>query len=1761
MKKIILLILFLYSGELLGQSQNLSSPIAVYGQLVGNNNYGNLTIGFSSTNVSSFQSGGASAPDGEGIVYSGVLVAAPPAQIFQNGNGVGGISTSDNYPFSSSAIILPFHGAYTTFSLFKARFAYRMVAPNPIALQPAASAQSICANKKVLIYSLYNWPLFSDDFVATKVIWEYNIKNSSVWSLLDSSSRSFELNFIPALKIAESKTTTVTVRFRCRIQARYPTAVYYSDYGYSANSTTDYLTFAPAPPVVDTTKIIRVPSCYGLQNGEVHVPASAITAGFSTLSWILRKGTVSDPCVPNPGTGGSNCGDIEDWKYGVPSNQDIDINSIASGNYTLWIFNPGADAGNCITPIPIWIPQLTDLTITKNQAQSSDVTCYGSADGKIGVTAVGGNGVAAGYFFTLTDGNNVIIRPEQRATGTTMQWTGLAANTYKVLVKDGTCSKVVTLSPVSVLAPDQITGVFDIVHPTCSATANGSIKVTAVGTATTYYFTLYKDAVLLRSSGATTATNYTFSGLAAGNYYVTMPKPGCTAWTSSTMVLNAVTPLALQLVTTDSVSCNGGSDGTLKVSDTGGAGSYQYTLGAVTNTTGQFTGLSAGSYNVTVKNQGGTCSDAGSGTFSVPQRKLITVSLQKTDITCNGTGNGMLKAIVNDGSGSYLYTWQQLIGGVWTGNSFWFSTDTKIEGLGAGSYRVIITDNKSTGCTVTSDVVTLAEPPVIAITSFTVNEAVCLAEGASVNMTASGGDGNYTYKWSTDGGTTYSGFTTGNALHAAGTYTFAVFDGKGCKVVAQANYEITLPDAALSFTTTLSNISCTGNADGSVEVTAAGGSHTYQYQLDNAAYQSGNKFNNLTAGSYTVSVKDSRGCVQSTSIILTEPAIKINAVKTDILCYDVSSGSIVTNISGGAAPYTCLVNNQPAGTTISNLPAGDYTLHITDANGCSKDTVISIVHLYQALHIEAATVSDIVCYGTTGSIALATTGGDGDYQYRISDDNWTTSTSYTSAGELSAGNYNLRVTDGQGCSATYADHLLITSPAAALTFTTTLSDYNGYNISCSGGDNGFAKVVATGGSGVYKYSLDSGTYGDSSFVSHINAGTHLISVKDTRGCISSHSYAFTQSSAALDIVLVNKADVICAATPAGNITVAGTGGVGALQYSIDNTTWQSATSFYNLVAGNYTIMVKDVNSCSIGLPVQINSQDPAVVIDKVTLTDIVCYDGKGFINVQAHGGTGVLGSEYSLNGGAYTTFNSTMPLGVGAYKVRVKDAPGCYSAVVDAGSITSPAAALTAIVTTSDFNGKQISCNGLSDGTVTVAVAGGGSAYQYSFNNEVYGNISSYDHLTAGTYALKIKDNRGCVITENVLMQESAPLSISVAGIEDLSCGADPSGKISLQAAGGLTSYQYDLGDGKWQNTPVFSSLMDGSYNVRVKDINGCIAVNNAIVKALNPAISAVADITPVNCYGESNGAVKVKVSGGDGSYTYQWNVAGINPQQLKAGNYTLKVTDGKGCFRSYSYEVQQPDQLTLAATAPAVCDGLSDGRITAVVEGGITPYQYALDQGSWGVVPVFENITAGNYKVMVQDANGCIVNKELVIDKANIKPDVNFLVASRKNALDTLVIKEISLPAPDKVSWTYSPEAIQLGDGLIRFSQPGNYWVQMTATFGSCTYSLKKDLVIGDYDPLAGPVYSQPVHVIDTLILSPNPNNGNFSFQVKMIKKQQVVVNVYDMNGRLVDTKQYSPSLLINDTFSLGSSISGTYLLRVIAENDSRDIRFIISR
>ncbi|RBL89280.1 T9SS type A sorting domain-containing protein [Chitinophaga flava] len=1729
---------------------------------------------------------------GPGYMLSGYTKYSP-GLIITSDLGVGVLGEFDAYPVDSRWYNRDgaFPPAFFSFNIgFPTQAVYEMIAPrDPVPSQSNTSNQ-ICANEGLGLESRNNWRLFEYlGYCSPYTSWEFSVGNTNVWTEFYRCPSAYYCGFDPLVWVPSVKTAPVNVRFRCRVVAVYSDITYYSPY----SNPTNFYTFLPPPPKVDVSRIQVTRTCKGLNTARIIVPSGAVSSNFANMRWMLRPGNVTQPCDPGLGGGtGSNCGDIVDWSNGVmPVTGVIDIKNIAKGVYTLWVINESGSAGNCYKPIQIEIKEYDALTVSSNDTQLTPVSCFGGSDGKITVLGAGGAGDSTGYFFTLRNSTG-IVKAEQHGTGNTITWTGLPKGTYVAEVRDGLCGAVQS-APINITEPAQVKGTVLPTAPTCTSPGNGSITVVPDPGIVNYKYNLYKDGTLIQQTGGIPFSNYTFSGLNGGNYTVEIlnnDKLSCPGW-STAITLDMVPSLTLSMDARNMVTCAGGNDGSLQYTAAGGSGGYIFTLtksggSPVSNSNGIFSALTAGSYTIKVQNSVPGCNDVLTQTVTIAEPLPLQVSLQKTDITCNGARDGMVKATAGGGSGFYQYKWEQLKGGVWVTDPFWYDTDIKIDALAPGTYRVTVSDSKSANCSVLSNTVTITELPALQSGGVTIKEATCLADGAAVTLSASGGDNIYTYAWTLDG-TNYITFTSGTALHTAGTYYFRIKDGKGCTLELPDAYNVALPATALAFTTQLSsyngfNISCNGAADGKITVLATGGNggaYTgYQYKLDNGAYQSGNVFSNLGPGTYGISVKDARGCVVTGSVTLVQPSLRINATHQNIDCYGLATGSITTSIQGGAAPYQLYVNGAlMAATTISNLAQGSYALHVTDANGCTKDTSIVVDYLYPALDITTATVADIRCFGTQGSVALNAAGGDGVYQYSMSNDNWSTSRTYSSGAGLDAGVYALKVTDGRGCSLIYNNKLTLTAPPAAVSFSATLSDYNGHNISCAGGDNGTAQITATGGNGAtysgYTYALDNGIFSSDPLLTGIKAGQHTLKVLDGRGCVTSQSYTFTESAQALSVQLVSKRDVPCATAATGMITVAGSGGTGTLQYSIDNTNWSSSPVFTGLTVGDYIVTVRDANTCGISLPVKVVSLNTPIVIDNIARQDIVCFGTAGAIQVQSHGGTGSLVNEYALNGGAYTSFNNNTPLGAGNYTIRVKDAAGCYSPESAVFSITAPAAALNATVSTSDYHGMQVSCYGLTDGEINLATSGGNGGsyqgYQYSVNGGAYTNRAQYKNIGAGNYIFKVRDGRGCEITKNVVLQQpTAPLSLVISDITHLPCGGSPTGEITLQAAGGTLPYQYTLNNEAAQTNTVFTALPAGDYSLQVKDVNGCAASATAAVTAMFPPVTADATVTPIRCYGEASGAILLQTTGGDGSYSYQWSGTGLNGaqvQQLKAGSYTVKITDGKGCSQSYSYNITQPPVLAMTVAGSQICDGIDDGTITTTVQGGATPYQYVLGSGTWGSDNAFGNLTAGDYTVKVQDANGCSVSQQTAITKRNVKPDVNFLVASRKNAYDTLVIKEISLPAPDFVSWTFDPQAILLGydrgTPLIKFTSPGTYWVEMQGSFGECSYKVRKDIQISAYDPLAGPSNSLPVRVIDTLILSPNPNDGNFHLQIKMSRRQQVIVSVFDLNGRVLAKQQYSPALVIDSQWALGNANAGIYILRVVAENESRDIRFMISR
>jgi gliding motility-associated-like protein len=375
--------------------------------------------------------------------------------------------------------------------------------------------------------------------------------------------------------------------------------------------------------------------------------------------------------------------------------------------------------------------------------------------------------------------------------------------------------------------------------------------------------------------------------------------------------------------------------------------------------------------------------------FNVVIHPEPSVSISATDISCNGHNNGSADLTMLTGSAPFTYSWSN------------GQTTEDLANISAGAYSVFVTD--AFGCTASAQV-SIKEP--IAITLFADIEQVACHNGitGSIDLSVSGGDGNYSYIWS-DGQQTQDADSL-----AAGNYMVIVTDGKGC--AASLSTAVYQPDTLLlemnAFPAT-----CAA-ADGSIQGSASGGTPPYEYSWSNG--QSGSTLNNATAGSYTLSVTDANGCmVHLRKTITSVSDLQLSTLTQNVSCHGDSNGTARLIAENAQPPYVIEWSNGDIGISADSLSAGTYTTYFTDANGC-QDTLEIIVVQPDSLEVDFTLSTTAAGYNVSengacdGWIEAMPGGGTAVYSYL-----WSNGSSENYINELCSGNYAVVITDANGC--------------------------------------------------------------------------------------------------------------------------------------------------------------------------------------------------------------------------------------------------------------------------------------------------------------------------------------------------------------------------------------------------------------------------------------------------------------------------------------------------------------------------------------------------------------------------------------------------------------------------------------------------------------------------------------------------------------------------------------------------------------------------
>ena len=647
-------------------------------------------------------------------------------------------------------------------------------------------------------------------------------------------------------------------------------------------------------------------------SGTIAIPANAI-AGNTRLRVAMKYNALPDTC------GSYSFGEVEDYTVTIANNSVVSVNNSSVTNVSC---NSGTNGSINIT-VAGGTPPYTYAW--SNNATTEDISSLGAGTYSCIITDANGG--------TTTTGNITVTQPSvvvpnvsvtqppcfgssgsasaspsggsggfsyvwSNALGTSSTVSNLTAgSSYTVTVSDmNGCTGTQTIT---MNTPVAITSSGTVVNASCNGSANGSINFTANNIVGTPSY-----------SWSNNATSQNLSNVGAGVYTVTVTDAnGCTH--SNTFTITEPTAIVSSIIVTQPL-CNNGT-GSLTASASGGASgfSYNWTGGSATST---LSNVSSGTYMVTITDANG-CTTTNSGTITAPPAIGLTGVV--TNTSCFGGSNGSINISTTNTQGNTTYAWSNT------------TTSEDPSGLASGSYTVTATD--ANGCSATNTF-SVSSPSQL-LTTVNVTQPICSYNTGGAMVSASGGTSGYSYLWSDN--------STGNALTnlQAGAISVTVTDANGCTSFGSGT--VNAPPAAIAATPTVTDVLCNGDATGSIAIMLSNAvmPATYLWS-DNST---GSSLSNVNAGSYGVTVTDANGCIFSTSAAVAEPSALAASIVIGQHACNGNDGIITVNPSGGTAPYTI----NPS--SLMNLPSGNYTVSVIDANNCPAIT--------QTLDIETTPVS------------------------------------------------------------------------------------------------------------------------------------------------------------------------------------------------------------------------------------------------------------------------------------------------------------------------------------------------------------------------------------------------------------------------------------------------------------------------------------------------------------------------------------------------------------------------------------------------------------------------------------------------------------------------------------------------------------------------------------------------------------------------------------------------------------------------------------
>lgn len=1337
----------------------------------------------------------------------------------------------------------------------------------------------------------------------------------------------------------------------------------YKVYVTDANTCNDSITVSVTQPSLLTASVLDSTDalCFGASNGSARVVPQGGTRPYS-YAW-QHNGTETDSITSN----------------------------LPFGRWVVTV----TDNNNCQATDSVNIGQPA-ASMTADIINIEQISCFGFNDASFEAQAIGGTR-PYGYSWNGSAFNaNDSIRTNQ------------GPGQYILRVQDDQgCSYADTIN---LSQPAQLNAsITQVISPTCFGFNDGIITVTPSGGRKPYSY-LWNDVAAQTDSSAVG-----LSGSPSGVLYKVILRDSANQCVDSvSQLLTSPNQLSINKADSNNVNCFGNLTGSARVTVSNGTAPYRYLWKSLLVTDSLISNVGAGIYEVLVTDTN-NCKDSISFNITEPDTSIFGSFSNADSISCNGLTNGSATFSARGGTSPYVFTWS-------AGTGVGFPNDSTTNNLGAGYVFVTVTD--ANNCLNITDSVFIAEPqPLSAIIVNTSNAGCNGSSNGSATVRASGGTGNYIYRWSA--GTGGVNDTTSTGL-SAGLISVTI------KSAIDTNCTFTVTDTILEnlpiqiSVDSTSNISCNGLNDGFISVSASGGYNQFVYAWSHNGALTDSFATNLGAGNYIINVTDTAGCPSAdTTLNLTQPfALSITKDdSTNVSCFGNNDGKAKVTVVGGTQNYTYNWNTIPVQTADSavNLIAGNYKVVVSDANGCSDSVSFNIEQPAQGVFTSTQVLANVSCFGfADGEAKVSPSGGTTPYNYTWSH-NATLNDSVATG--LLAGTYFVTVEDNNGCSAG-TDTIIITEPAV---FSATLLIDS--NVTCHGFSNGKMSVInISGGTAPYTYLWSGGTAPlTDSVVTGLAAGGYAVTITDSNNC---------------SIVLT---DTIVQPTPlTGSAIPPVLPGFSYLDdyknqhiyFSDFALTWDQARQAALNVGGDLLIIKDSVDNAFYSSKFPVNSW---IGLFQDLSSPLYSEPGGGW---------------YWVDSTLATYFNWSVgePNNLGPeHHAHFWDVSGGWNDIRGTDIYR-----FGIWINKGGKFSQDVTCNGLNDGFASYDAGGGVTPYTYLWSNN--DNDSLAENLVAGTYFVTITDANGCELIDSAIINQPSPLIATIADSTDETCIGANNGntRVIWQGGNGGVSFEWSNAD----TDSIAETLSAGSYGVKVQDFKGC---SDSVFVTISAADSIQLQLTKLAdnlCFGNTNGEVKGIASGGAGNLTYSWSggvvINDTLVTNLSAGLIKVTVTDSNLCSISDSLEILEPNEIIINHTIDSVPTCLSaNGQITVQISGGTKfsglPYQYTwLDQNLDTLNPqpsdsIAVNLSAQTYSIVIADSNGCSASKIIPLNS------IDGPVITADSVVDALCYNGntgaifISVAGAGPFTYLWLPDSQIVED--IAGLDSGQYIVQVTDT------------------------------------------------------------------------------------------------------------------